>query len=110
MNKIFLRLFVMVLAISITSWTFNPELMADVLSDAQSETSLVFNQGDDTEHPSKKQDSCNHGCHVVNHLQGQTNLYFDVALAHTRTVFQEIVSAFSTQHSRSQLRPPRLLS
>lgn len=110
MNRILLRLFVMVLAVSITSWTFNPELMADVLSEAQSETVLVFNQSDDTEHPSTKQDGCNHGCHVVNHLQGQTNLYFDVTLADTSIVFQELVSAFSTQHSRSQLKPPRLLS
>lgn len=109
MSRNLIRLFLIVFAISTSAWTFNSELMADVLSEAQSELSVGFGHTDDSGHPLKTQDSCNHGCHVVNHLQGQTSSHFVTVITEVSSVFQEVAANFSTRPSISQFKPPRLL-
>ena len=109
MSRNFVRLLLVIFAISTSAWTFNSELMADVLSQAQSEISLGFGQTEGNGHPFKTQDSCNHGCHVVNHLQGQTSRHFVTVVAVISSVFQEVAASFSSRLSVSQFKPPRLL-
>lgn len=109
MARNFVRLLLLVFAISASAWTFNAELMAEVLAEAQGEISLEMGHTDADGHPIKAQDSCNHGCHVVNHLQGQSSTYFLTANTHTDIRFQQVTASFSLQLSASPFRPPRLL-
>lgn len=109
MARSFVRLLLLVFAISTSAWTFNAELMADVLAEAQGEIALGTDHTEDDGHPVKTQDSCNHGCHVVNHLQGQSSTYFLTADTHTGIRFHEVTASFSSRLSASPFKPPRLL-
>lgn len=111
MSRNFVRLLLIVFALSTSAWVFNSELMADVLSEAQSPIAAGFghSHSDDSGHPLKTQDSCNHGCHVVNHLQGQTSRHFVTVITEISSPFQELAASFSTRPSISQFKPPRLL-
>lgn len=109
MARISVRLLLLIFAISASAWTFNSELMADVLAEAQSEISLGFGHSEDSGHPLKTQDSCNHGCHVVNHLQGQSSTYVVTVGTQSGIRFHEVVTSFSSRLSVSPFKPPRLL-
>ena len=109
MSRNFVRLFLIVFAFNTSIWTFNSELMADVLSEGQSQIAVDSDHTADSEQPLKTQSSCNHGCHVVNHLQGITSHRFVAVITDIGSIFQEVDASFSSRLSISQFKPPRLL-
>ena len=101
--------------ISASGWTFDRALLEDMVHESQRVTgSLTSADSIDlgADLATKAQTApCNHGCHILNHFQGETTPGFYLTLTpRPSEAFTEPLSTFPLPAPGTQLRPPRLLA
>lgn len=91
------------------AWSFSVEAMADWIFEEQSVSNAADLAKTDQAPPAEQ--TCNHGCHVASHLQGQVaNSLFFFAADATRTAFLDESFFLPPGIAQRQFRPPRLSS
>lgn len=100
-----------ILLANIMAWSYSSAALADWITEVQSEivASTTDANSADSHHP--EQQTCNHGCHAVNHMQGQTPdsiVFFAPELG--QQIFLSEAFFLPPGIAQRQFRPPRFLT
>lgn len=112
MNRFWRRFVSFLLTIflaNVMTWSYSSAAMADWLTEEQSEMVAVAANSNSFDSHQQDQQTCNHGCHAVNHLQGQTpSTFVFFAPEMGRQVFLNESFFLPPGIAQRQFRPPRL--